>query len=67
MKAIAEPVGATTESCASSRAQRRSTQKTPKQGPENNSGLIKTDEVSVQEADARFGVSRSTLYRNGLA
>jgi DNA invertase Pin-like site-specific DNA recombinase len=29
--------------------------------------LLKTDEVSVQEAAARFGVSRSTLYRNGLA
>ena len=29
--------------------------------------LLKTDEVSVQEAAVRFGVSRSTLYRNGLA
>jgi DNA invertase Pin-like site-specific DNA recombinase len=28
--------------------------------------LLKTDEVSVQEAAVRFGVSRSTLYRNGL-
>ena len=26
--------------------------------------LLKTDEVSVQEAAMRFGVSRSTLYRN---
>ena len=29
--------------------------------------LLKTDEVSVQDAAGRFGVSRSTLYRNGLA
>jgi hypothetical protein len=29
--------------------------------------LLKTDEVSVQEAATRFGVSRSTLYRNRLA
>ena len=29
--------------------------------------LLKTDEVSVREVAVRFGVSRSTLYRNGLA
>ena len=29
--------------------------------------LLKTTEVSVQEIAKRFGVSRSTLYRNGLA
>jgi DNA invertase Pin-like site-specific DNA recombinase len=29
--------------------------------------LLKTNEVSVQETAVRFGVSRSTLYRNGLA
>jgi len=29
--------------------------------------LLKTDEVSVQEVAARFGVSRSTLYRNRIA
>jgi hypothetical protein len=29
--------------------------------------LLKTNEVSVQEVAVGFGVSRSTLYRNGLA
>jgi DNA invertase Pin-like site-specific DNA recombinase len=29
--------------------------------------LLKTAEISVQEVAARFGVSRSTLYRNKLA
>ena len=28
--------------------------------------LLKTSEVSVQEIATRFGVSRSTLYRNKL-
>jgi DNA-binding NtrC family response regulator len=29
--------------------------------------LLKTPEVSVQEIANRYGVSRSTLYRNGVA
>jgi DNA invertase Pin-like site-specific DNA recombinase len=29
--------------------------------------LLKTNEISVQEIAVRFGVSRSTLYRNKLA
>jgi DNA invertase Pin-like site-specific DNA recombinase len=29
--------------------------------------LLKTAEISVQEVATRFGVSRSTLYRNKLA
>jgi DNA invertase Pin-like site-specific DNA recombinase len=29
--------------------------------------LLKTAEVSVREIAKRYGVSRSTLYRNGLA
>jgi DNA invertase Pin-like site-specific DNA recombinase len=29
--------------------------------------MVKTAEVTVQEIAVRFAVSRSTLYRNGLA
>lgn len=35
--------------------------------PKTVKALLKTNEVSVQEVAVRFGVSRSTLYRNGLA
>jgi helix-turn-helix, Psq domain len=42
-------------------------QKSASYGLKTIKALLKTDEVSVQEAAVRFGVSRSTLYRNGLA